>query len=43
MDALENKDTKNAFRIVVQNIEDSQQEISKSLEQLGWLDLNYDA
>ena len=43
LDALEHKDIKNAYRIVVQNIEDSQLEISQSLEQLGWLELNNNA
>lgn len=40
--ALEKKDAEIAYKIVVQNIEDSQQEITLSLEQFGWLDLNND-
>jgi DNA-binding GntR family transcriptional regulator len=41
--ALSKKDAELACTIVVQTIEDSQQEITLSLEQMGWLDLNNDA
>ena len=40
MDAVIKRDAELAYAIVVRNIEDSQQEISLSLEQMGWLDLN---
>jgi len=38
LDAIEGKDTRRAYRIAVENIEDSQIEISNSLKQMGWLD-----
>lgn len=43
LDALEKKDAELAYTIVVQTIEDSQKEITLSLEQMGWLDLNNNA
>lgn len=41
LDALNKRDAELACTIVVQTIEDSQQEISLSLEQMGWLDVNH--
>jgi len=41
--ALQKKDAQLAYNIVVQTIEDSQKEITLSLEQMGWLDVNNSA
>ena len=41
LNALTKRDADLAYTIVVQTIEDSQQEISSSLDQMGWLDVNH--
>ena len=40
LDAMDKRDAELAYKIVIQTIDDSQREISLSLEQMGWLELN---